>query len=293
MNMTQKKPDGFTNQRILVVPESLSVHCRNHPIMESICFTDIGFFPYAMHHFRERSAGALGTILICCVEGSGWVQTNDGRRQFLSPGHTAIIPAGTPHQYGADEADPWSIYWIHVAGSQVSLFVGEEPWVASLHARDLKRWIILFEQCWELLELGVTVPTMLDGSQIIRQMLAILHHYRTNTLHSDKQNDYLMQAIQYMKQRLHKTINLTELAQHVNVSKSYLIALFKQQTGYAPIDYLLRMKIQRACRELDMTDRSIKDIAAQLGFHDPYYFSRQFSRVMSISPTAYRQLNKG
>ncbi|WP_195575253.1 helix-turn-helix domain-containing protein [Paenibacillus sp. 1001270B_150601_E10] len=42
-----------------------------------------------------------------------------------------------------------------------------------------------------------------------------------------------------------------------------------------------------------MTELSIKGIAANVGFHDPYYFSRQFSRIMSISPTAYKLQNKG
>lgn len=292
MNISDLEQDGFTNQRVLVIPESLHTHCSNHPIIQSVYFTDIGYFPHALHHHRQREEGTAATIMICCIEGSGWVEIDSGNRQAVTPGQVAIIPAYTPHQYGADETIPWSIYWIHITGSHVPLFLGDKAWITGLSSNDLTRWIQLFEDTWEPLVLGVTIPKMLLCSQILRQMLAILHLNRTHLLHSDKQK-YMQQAIQYMSERLHQQLSLSVLAKHVNVSKPYFSSLFKQQTGYSPIDFFLRMKIQKACNELDMSELSIKEIAASVGFRDPYYFSRQFSRIMSISPTAYRLQNKG
>ncbi|HNW55438.1 MAG TPA: helix-turn-helix transcriptional regulator, partial [Bacteroidales bacterium] len=60
------------------------------------------------------------------------------------------------------------------------------------------------------------------------------------------------------------------------------------RTGHSPIDYFIQPKIQRSCRYLDNTVLSIADVAREIGFDDQFYFSRQFRKVMSMSPREYR-----
>jgi len=69
--------------------------------------------------------------------------------------------------------------------------------------------------------------------------------------------------------------------------------LFRQQTGYAPIDYLIRQRIQRACLLLDTTVSAVSKITTEVGYNDPYYFTRSFRRVMGCPPRAYRHIVKG
>jgi AraC-like DNA-binding protein len=52
------------------------------------------------------------------------------------------------------------------------------------------------------------------------------------------------------------------------------------------------MKMQKASQELDFTDKPIKEVAIDLGFDDPYYFSRRFSKIIGMSPTKYRSIKK-
>jgi AraC-like DNA-binding protein len=52
------------------------------------------------------------------------------------------------------------------------------------------------------------------------------------------------------------------------------------------------MKMQKASQQLDFTDKSVKDVAMSLGFDDPYYFSRRFSKIIGLSPTKYRAIKK-
>ena len=101
------------------------------------------------------------------------------------------------------------------------------------------------------------------------------------------------ESIQYMSKHLGQNLSLRELAGHVNLSVSHYSYLLKNKTGYSPIDYFLRFKIQRACQYLDITTLSIETIAATLGFKDPYYFSRLFHQIMGQSPSAYRKIKKG
>jgi AraC-like DNA-binding protein len=59
--------------------------------------------------------------------------------------------------------------------------------------------------------------------------------------------------------------------------------------GVSPVEYLIGQKIQRACSYLSTTSWSVKDIARELAFDDPYYFSRCFKQRMAVSPRHYRQ----
>jgi AraC-like DNA-binding protein len=52
--------------------------------------------------------------------------------------------------------------------------------------------------------------------------------------------------------------------------------------------YFNHLKMQRACQLLQFTGLRIKEIAAEFGFEDPYYFSRLFTKTMGVSPTDYR-----
>ena len=59
------------------------------------------------------------------------------------------------------------------------------------------------------------------------------------------------------------------------------------------MDFLIRTRIGQACQLLDLTALSIKEIAAKVGYQDPYYFSRLFKKVTSCSPKTYRATHKG
>ena len=88
-------------------------------------------------------------------------------------------------------------------------------------------------------------------------------------------------------------MSVGELAAMADLSVSHFCAFFKRVTGFAPIDYWLHMRVQRACELLDTTDQPIKRIAGEMGFSDALYFSRVFRQVHGLSPRAYRSIAKG
>ena len=101
------------------------------------------------------------------------------------------------------------------------------------------------------------------------------------------------QSIRYMLQHLDEPVQVATLAARVNVSPSHFFALFKRQIGCAPIDYFIRLRMQHACRLLDETAMSVKEVAATLGYDDPFYFSRIFKSVNQVAPSEYRLLKNG
>lgn len=96
-----------------------------------------------------------------------------------------------------------------------------------------------------------------------------------------------------MRTHLAQSIRLEELAQLAGVSIPHYCTLFKRQTGFAPIDWLLRLRVQRACQLLDTTPDPIATIGARVGFPDPYYFTRCFRRIVGTPPREYRRIPKG
>ena len=117
----RKRKDGFDGERALVLPLSISKEMENDPIYRTLHITDIGYYPKANNHFRERSEPISQYVFIYCIEGAGWFSLNNEVHQ-VSRNQYFILPAGVPHKYGSDESNPWTIYWIHYKGKLASQF---------------------------------------------------------------------------------------------------------------------------------------------------------------------------
>ena len=96
-----------------------------------------------------------------------------------------------------------------------------------------------------------------------------------------------------MKQHLSQPATAASFAALANISESHYRALFKRQTGYAPMDYFIRLRMHKACQLLDTSNLNIKEVASAVGYEDPLYFSRVFKAVIEMTPSQYRQIHKG
>jgi transcriptional regulator GlxA family with amidase domain len=96
------------------------------------------------------------------------------------------------------------------------------------------------------------------------------------------------ESIAFMVQHVNQPLQVSTLAAMVNISPSHFFALFKRHTGRAPMDYFTRLRMERARRLLDTTSSSVKEVAAALGYDDPFYFSRVFKSVNQVAPSNYR-----
>jgi AraC-like DNA-binding protein len=97
-------------------------------------------------------------------------------------------------------------------------------------------------------------------------------------------------SIAYMAQHINRPLQVATLAAMANVSTSHFFALFKQRMGCPPMDYFTRMRMRRACELFDSTAASVKEVAAMMGYDDPFYFSRVFKSVSALPPVQYRNL---
>ena len=73
------------------------------------------------------------------------------------------------------------------------------------------------------------------------------------------------------------------------MSRSALMRLFTHTVGVAPIQYQQQLRISEAMQLLQMTGKSLGEIAFELGFSDSNYFGRQFKKITGSSPNEYRK----
>ncbi|MDP4291741.1 MAG: AraC family transcriptional regulator [Bacteroidota bacterium] len=289
-----KRKDGFTGQSSIILPGSLIQEMIKDNILNQLYLTDVGFYPNAYSHNRERKEGAPERILIFCVAGKGWFQVNQERKE-VSAGEFFILPPNQMHAYGADRDDPWSIYWVHFSGWQSEHFaLPDNELLGIVELRENDSRITLFEEIIQILGIGLSTENLSYVHFCLGHLLAM---FRYNRIYDrgirSTPRDVCETAMVFMQSRVYHKLRLDEIARAVNLSPSHFSALFRRRTNRSPMEYFIYLKIQRACHLLDTTTLRIKEVSSSLGFEDPYYFSRLFCKVMLTSPSDYRKKHKG
>lgn len=96
-------------------------------------------------------------------------------------------------------------------------------------------------------------------------------------------------AARYIVDNYSKDLKLTEVARVANMSSTYFSKKFKEITGFGFKEYLLNLRIQKACDLLLETNLSVTEIAYKIGFNDSNYFGDVFKKSRGMSPLRYRK----
>jgi AraC family transcriptional regulator len=156
-------------------------------------------------------------------------------------------------------------------------------------------------------QLGLKLKTELEsgglGSRLYADAIAnllsvhLLQHYSIQTPqiknYSDGLPQYkLKQVCEYIDAHLSQSIGLNELAQLVQMSPGYFSRLFKQSTGYAPHQYLIRCRVKRAKELLIQKKFTIAEVSYQVGFANQGHLNYHFKRITGITPkTMQKQMS--
>ena len=106
------------------------------------------------------------------------------------------------------------------------------------------------------------------------------------------EEDPISKIIVYMKSHLQETLTLEQLASEAGMSPSHFSAVFRQKVQNSPVSFFTFLKIQQSCRLLENSEMRIKEVAYQIGYNDPYHFSRVFTTLMGMSPREFRNMGK-
>lgn len=108
------------------------------------------------------------------------------------------------------------------------------------------------------------------------------------SLHSKKLLEFAS-LMNFINRNLEKTLSVDMLAAKTGMSTSTLNRTFRKAFGHSPMEYVIRKRISRACELLSSSNMTISEVAAQTGFTDSNFFSRQFRKVKGFSPREFRK----
>ena len=293
--ISNKKRDGFAGELLISIPQNVLAGAiqKGQILPHQLYVSHIGYFPKALYHYCQRPQGCVDNILFYCVQGKGYY-TLDGHTFTLNPNQYVIVPAtDKPLVYWSDTEDPWSIYWVHFTSDALQAFnrayhiVPEQgPQYIPHNEKGIRIW----EEMYENLSRGSSPENLMNTNLCLYHLIAtFVFSQQQNQNSSSPEKAIIRETIDYMKNNLDKTIRIEDFADLNKYSVSHFSKLFRLTTGMSPIEYFIHLKMQKACQLLYTEDSRVKQIAALLGYDDPYYFSRLFKKYMNTSPETYRK----
>jgi AraC-like DNA-binding protein len=243
--------------------------------------------------YRIERRSVPGHDLLLCIGGGGCVLS--GGREFpVSVGQLAWIDGYHPHAHWAEPGNPWELLWVRVDGLHLDrvagrLSVGSSP-VFGLADYDGMR--ALFRCILNLLrDRPASMEAMLHA-EIAALISRLCVTPQEEKLWAPSVSSPLPRRLEgvFTRMRLyyHQPWQVEELASLAGMSASHFFRCFRKAAGASPIDWLRRERINQAKLRLVETRDQIHEIAEQVGYRDPYYFSREFKRLTGSSPRQFR-----
>ncbi|MGV1025767.1 AraC family transcriptional regulator [Clostridium perfringens] len=232
------------------------------------------------------------------TKGYGTFKFN-GKVYTLKQGDIFILLKGMQVEYVASIDDPWEYYWIGFSGSNANEYLNRTSITNSCVANckeNSKIPQIILNMC----EISKTYnPSKSDDILLLKELYSLLYtlieefpkpfEYKDKELHT-----YIQDALNFINSNYMHSITVQEIADYVNLSRSYLYKMFIKNLGISPQRYLINLRMYKATLLLKSTKLPIGEVASNVGYSDSLLFSKTFSKHFSMSPLNYRnnQVNK-
>jgi len=180
------------------------------------------------------------------------------------------------------------------------LYIKELPKIREKHIKSKPRQVVaandIISKFIDSLEFYFQNPTLVNNDLLelkIKELILLLIQSKNvasileliNNLYSAK----AVQVKEIIKLHLYSNLTLEELAKLCHLSLSSFKREFKKEFDDSPTNYIISKKLEKAKELLLMTDLSISEIAYEVGFNDPLYFTRIFTKRGGISPSKFRK----
>jgi AraC family transcriptional regulator of arabinose operon len=224
------------------------------------------------------------------VEGEG-VLTIQGQTFYPKPNELYLLPADVIQSYGTINDNTFGKYWCHFTAKigELNLFqVLETSSFITIDQPEL--WRNKFERLIDYSNSDKLTSRIHSNSvllEIIAEYIECCDKVKLN-LKATPTFEKMNTVLHYIEAHLTDSLTVEELAQIAHFHPNYFIQLFKNFTGNSPIQYINRVRLEKAKHLLTMTELNVSAIADAVGL-ELSYFSRMFREHNGVSPTAYRE----
>lgn len=196
----------------------------------------------------------------------------------ISKGEGLFIPQDTMRSAETDSSNPHQMYSAHfreLNHEDLSSFI-DEPFklIQPLSYDYLKQRFSMLNECW----IGKMPNYKLISRGILLEILGITQRELTIGTHSPTRRNLALRIQQYIIQHFREPLRLSELAQHVDRSPTYVSTAFKEVTGRTPVEYMHEVRISAARELLMTTNMTIREISESFGYCDQTYFNYMYKK---------------
>ncbi|HEX8914172.1 MAG TPA: AraC family transcriptional regulator [Humisphaera sp.] len=231
-----------------------------------------------------------GHELIFCVRGRGTVTTGGGTHAAAA-GDLVWVDCGHPHAYRADADDPWELYWVRTEGPGLArlaevLGVTALPVTGRVGAAEV---VPLYADAFEAMAAAdPAAPARVHAA--VARLVGLAFAGRASRAASTDPvcPPALLPAFQRLRLFYFEPEPVADLAARCGLSPSHFSRLFRAAFGCGPNTFRRRERVNQAKRRLAESDVPVKRVAEQVGYGDHYFFSRDFRRMVGMSPREYR-----
>ena len=283
----KKEPDFFSGQVLEANRFYLDAHSRKSHSLKVVC----GGCEHCRGNYRIDRLDFPFYSIEFVARGRGTVVLKDAEYSLFA-GRVFSYGPGIAHVITTEANEPLVKYFVdfigHDAPGMLRKF-GPSPGSVVQVA-----WPEVILQIFEdLIRNGRTDSpyTSLLCKSILEQLIlkiaetSIVEHSHTTAAF------YTYQSTREVIQKNFMTLrSLKQIAKECHIDSAYLCRLFKRFDNRSPYQFLMRMKMNLAAQRLQLPKSSVKEIAFELGFDDPFHFSRVFKRTFGIPPSTFKNL---
>lgn len=238
-------------------------------------------------------ASRNGYHLHVILAGEGSLEVN-GRRTELHSGQIFLEKPGELTHYYAHMERPWAYCWVTFDGEKAGYYMEQAGFGEGVNVRNCYvNTNDFYNLANDLLSKpGLTLANDLRRLGLLNQFvgLAIESHRRSASGHRNTEytpDSYVDYALDFIRSN-YSSIKVTDISDYIGINRSYLTNIFKRRMGVSPQAYLIRLRMRKSAHLLTTTERSVQEIAREVGYDNPLTFSKMFKTTYGVSPKHYR-----
>ncbi|EST21362.1 helix-turn-helix domain-containing protein [Streptomyces niveus] len=224
-------------------------------------------------------------VTVVIGAGSGWYRDPEGRRTTVTAPALLWLLPGVPHHYGADPETGWDESFVDFTGPATATYT-------ELGYIETDRAVVpLSDAATARAAVGRIVRAARRGNPLlevetgaaVHELLVALRRARADT---NPEGELVLQAL---ARDAFLPLSVAEHAARHGMTPAELRGAVRRAAGCSPKDYLLGIRLGRAKELLAATELPVAAVARRVGYDDPAYFSRLFTRRVGTAPIRFRQ----
>jgi len=221
------------------------------------------------------------------LRGKGIYQVK-GKEFKVNKGEAFLIRPQDVTYYEADLEDPWEYVWIAFDGEEADAILEEYQLLEDKFICQIDE---SKDSAFYLRKIAEAFLNRYDERELMGYFYLIISSIKKEKSEQKRDYDksYLDKAISYIRYNYSYNINVSDIARHVGIERTYLYKIFMRYQKMSPKQYLTRYRLLAAKDMLGNTKYTITEIALSCGFHNSSMFSKSFQKEEKISPSQFRK----